>query len=286
MNLRALIIGIDSNIGKALAVYLRSNGWNVLGTTRRLQHSDNNTFYVDLEHEHTIYNITYEFDAIYSCAAITNMDFCEQHPEISKRVNLDSQITLAQHCINKTKSYIFLSTAGVFDGSMPMRNTNDIPTPKCNYGYHKALTEQFLLGLSNNVTIVRTTKVLSADNKLINSWIDALSNNIYIEPFDDMTLAPVPIDMLVLLLTQIATNRSKPIVHISGKSDFLYSDLASLIAGRLGKPTSLIRSKSYLHAGLTSNTVFPYSSLDMSETTQHYGLQPLDIKNILDAILK
>lgn len=284
-NSSALIIGIDSNIGKSLAIKLKSLNWNVFGTSRKVANTNSHTFYVDLEHEHTLHNINKNFDVIYACAALTNMDFCEQNPELSKRVNLDSQIALAQHCINKTKSFIFLSTAGVFDGSIPMNSPTATPNPKCNYGRHKALTEQFLIGFSDKITIVRTTKVIAADNKLINNWIDSLNNNLAIEPFHDMTLSPVPMEMLVSLLQLLPNNKSKPIVHISGKSDILYSDLAHLLASRLSRPKSLIKPKSYLHAGITLNTVFPYSSLDMSETTQHYGLQPPSIEDILDVIL-
>jgi dTDP-4-dehydrorhamnose reductase len=286
MTQNALIIGADSTIGRTLTKKLREIGWNVFGTTRRQGQAQLDNFFVDLEHENTIENINRNFDVIYACAAITNIDFCEKNPGLSKQVNLDAQISLAKHCINKTKSYIFLSTAGVFDGSVPMNSPNSTPNPKCNYGIHKALTERFLIGFSEKITIVRTTKVITKDNKLINNWIETLNNNSPIDPFHDMTLAPVPIDLLISLLQQIFEDRTKPIVHISGKNDIPYSKLAHLLASRLGISESLIKPKSYLQAGLAPNTVFPYSSLDMFETTQHYGLQPPSIEDILDIILK
>lgn len=287
MDLKALIIGIDSTIGQELAKSLKASNCNVFGTTRHPQRATSNIFYVDLDQTHTIANIANEhkFDVIYSCAAITNMEACEHDYELSKRINLDAQIALAKHCINKTNIYIFLSTAGVFDGSVPMRTTDTPPAPKCNYGHHKMLAEQFLLNFSEKIIIVRTTKVLSKNNKLINDWASSLQNNQPIEPFFDMRLSPVSIEALITLLTNLAKNKHKPIVHISGENDILYSDMAIIIAKLLNKPTSLIKSRSYTTAGLSTNTVLSYSSLDMTETTKHYGLQPQPIIDILKNVL-
>lgn len=281
-NISALIIGIDSNIGKALAVKVKSLGWTVFGTTRRPEHSNPNNFYVDLEREQTIQNISGNFDVIYACAAITNMAFCEHNPEQSKQVNYNAQVALVRHCINKTKSYVFLSTAGVFDGSEPKRDINTTPNSKCQYGMHKAETEQFLLSFSDKITIVRTSKVITYDHKLITDWIAALNANQEIQPFCDLTMSPVPIDQLVGLLIKIGTRKTSSIVHISGSKDILYSEFAIMLAKMLNKPLSLIKAKAYAEVGLDPVTTFPFSSLDMTETTQNYDLFPADTDDIVD----
>lgn len=280
-NPHALIIGIDSNIGKALSIRLRFQGWEVFGTTRRTEHTNTNNFYVDLLKEQTIQNISGSFDVIYACAAITNMAFCENNPEISRQVNYNAQTALARHCINKTKSYVFLSTTGVFDGSEPKRSLNASTNSKCQYGKHKAETEQFLLNFSDKVTVVRTSKVITYDNKLITDWITALNANQEIYPFCDMTLSPVPIDQLIELLINISLRKTNKIVHISGNTDILYCELATILAKKLNKPLSLIKTKSYTESGLDPITVLPFSSLDMTETMKSYDLKPSEITDIV-----
>ncbi len=281
-NTSALIIGFDSNIGRALSIKLRAQCWNIYGTTRRSEQRSSNNFYVDLEQEQTIENIHGNFDVVYVCAAITNMAFCEKNPELSRQVNYKAQLALAQHCIDKTTSYIFLSTAGVFDGAEPMRSINSPPNSRCQYGKHKADTEKFLLNFSDKVTVIRTSKVISNDNKLINDWIAALNANQEIQPFCDMTLSPVPMEQLIELLINIGTRKTNKIVHISGSGDILYSELAIMLAEKLNKPLSLIKPQSYIEVGLDPITVFPFSSLDMTETVKNYKLSPLTINDILD----
>lgn len=286
MSKSALIIGIDSNIGKALAENLRSLGWNIFGTSRRTPQNDPHIFYVDLEQEDTIKNIHGYFDVVYACAALTNMAFCETNPELSKQINFTAQVAIAKHCINKTGNYVFLSTAGVFDGAVPKRSPNTMPIPKCVYGTHKAMSERFLLNLSEKVTIIRTPKVITRDNKMLQDWVKNLQANQPISPFNDMTLCAVSIDAIVTLLRNIGERPSKRILHISGKKDVLYSEFASMLAAKLNKPLSLIHSKSYLTTEITPTSVFPYSSLDMSETTQEYGIQPCDITDMLPLVFQ
>lgn len=284
-HLKALIVGSDSTIGMALTTYLQAQGWDVYGTSRRINNTDTQILHFDLTQEHTLLNIDQEFDVVYALAGITNMDFCEKNPELSKLVNLDAQISLAKHCINKTKAFVMLSSTAVFDGSQPLVNTNAPTNPKSIYGKHKALFEQFLLDFSDNVTILRSSKVIAPKNKLLNDWIAALNNNSQITPFYDLSLCPITLISLLKLLKYIGENKSNSILHISGKQDISYSELAYIIAKKLNKPESLIISKSYSDAGLTAKTIFKHSSLDMSETSKIYGLQPSSIEDILEPLL-
>lgn len=284
--MKALIIGIDSNIGKALANALQGRGWQIYGTSRRLMQKNAHVFYVDLEHEDTIANIQGEFDVIYACAALPNIAFCESNPKLSQQVNFNSQLALAKYCITKTDNYVFLSTAAVFDGTEPNQKIENPTTPKCIYGLHKAMAETALLRLSPKITIVRTSKVITENYKLINEWITALEQNLVIEPFHDLNLSAVPLDRLIELLQKIAEYKTHNILHISGQEDMSYSDLAYLIAAKIQKPLHLIKPKSYLSSGLTANMTFPFSSLDMSQTTQSYGILPAKLEEILNLVLK
>lgn len=284
--MKALIIGIDSNIGKALASALRIDGWDVYGTSRRSSANNTQTFYVDLELHDTFGNISGEFDIVYACAALPNMVLCENNPKLSQQINVDAQIGLAKHCISKTNNYVFLSTTAVFDGCIPKPTIDTKTTPRCIYGLHKSMAENALLSFSPKITIVRTSKVITENYKLIVDWIRDLENDLIIEPFHDLNFSPVPINNLIELLQKVATKRMHNILHISGHDDIPYSDLAYMIAHRLQKPKHLVQPKSYKSAGLTTNLTFLFSSLDMSQTTNLYGLLAAKSEEILNLVLK
>lgn len=284
--MKALIIGNDSNIGKALAIRLRSQNWQMFGTSRRNQPDQLATIYLDLEQTSTFQNIQDNYDVIFALAALPNIALCENNPALSQQINLDSQVALAKHCLNKTTNYIFLSTAAVFDGSKPMVSATATANPRCVYGLHKAMAESELLNLSPNITVVRTSKVITENYKLTNDWINALQQDLEIEPFHDLNLSPVPIHNITELLQKIAEQKTMPILHISGQQDIPYYELAVEIAKALGKSPNLIKAKSYLSAGLTANMTFPFSTLDMSQTTQAYGLQPAGIEKVLNLVVK
>lgn len=284
--MKALIIGIDSNMGKALAKRLNALNWEVVGTSRRSQSIHNGALHVDLTNPNTVTNIKDTYDVIYALAAMPNIALCENQFLLSQQINFVAQVDLAKHCLTKTSNYVFLSTAAVFDGSKPQLTTNAPTTAKCVYGMHKAMAEAALLDLSSNITIVRTSKVITEDYKLTQNWIEGLKQDMVIEPFFDLNFSPVSIHDITLLLQKIAVRKSFNILHISGEKDLAYSDLAIMLANALNKPKDLIKSKSYLNSGLRENMTFTYSSLDMSQTTKAYGLLPTKMQSIVNLILQ
>ncbi len=280
---KALIIGADSGLGSALAKHLQDYAWQITGTSRQPTKLNNNTVLVDLENLDTIKNIDGNFDVIYMCAAITNTMYCEQNPQHSKQINCDAQLAIAEHCLELCSQLIFLSSNAVFDGSTPQVRVTASTNPRSIYGLHKARVEKSLLSMSNKTTIFRTSKVITPDYKLIKDWQRALHNNQIIEPFNDMLLCPVPINQAIELLAAIGVKQTAPIVHISGQEDITYSELAKKLAVRLGKE-HLVQAKSSQSAGIDPAVVSKYSSLDMSETSKNYNLQPSSINDILDLV--
>ncbi len=279
--MNALIIGIDSQIGSALKSYLEAAGWEVWGTSRRAEQCNAENFYVDLTDESSISNISGKYDVIYACAALTSLKLCEENPELSEQINFKAQVALAKHCLGLTNNYVFLSTSGVFDGSIIKPTPATKPNPKCVYGKHKAMAEEFLLQFPDKATIVRPTKVISPGNTLFNNWRNALLNGESIEPFDDMVMSPITISALVLLLQRIGERKSVNIIHASGKDDILYSTAAYTLAAKLGASESLIKPKPSSSAGIASRLVVANASLDMQQAATEYGVPASTLEDVL-----
>lgn len=96
-------------------------------------------------------------DVLLNLAAITNVDGCEDNPELAFRVNGDGPGTLARLCSRFGTRLVHFSTDYVFDGTKTGPYNEEDPTnPLSIYGKSKLLGENNVLELDRFATIIRT----------------------------------------------------------------------------------------------------------------------------------
>jgi dTDP-4-dehydrorhamnose reductase len=111
-----------------------------------------------------------EFDLLINCAALTNVDYCESHPEEAFSVNTDAPRILAEICMEKSARFIHFSTDYVFDGNKRVPyNEEDEPAPLDVYGQSKLDGERAALQVSARFLVVRVSWVFGPDRP---SFID------------------------------------------------------------------------------------------------------------------
>ena len=93
--------------------------------------------------------------AVIHTAAITDLDYCEQYPHDSLRINLHAAINLAALCGDKDIPFVFTSTDLVFDGTKAPYAEDDPPTPINVYAEHKGLAEEGILTANGDAVICR-----------------------------------------------------------------------------------------------------------------------------------
>lgn len=226
---RALIIGIDSNVGRALQEKLTINGWDVWGTSRREKQASKNVIFLDLENT-AEFSTQKEFDVVYLCAGTTKIATCETNQDDTYKINVDAQLYLANYFFQKQSHVIYLSSNAVFDGSKPKYTVMDIPSPQTWYGNCKAVVERGLNNISNHIAIVRMTKILFSDYPLFQQWLSDLKNNRMIHPYFDLSFCPISIDVVTACLEKIAIDKLGGIIHLSGEDDVTYLDAAYYFA--------------------------------------------------------
>jgi dTDP-4-dehydrorhamnose reductase len=80
------------------------------------------------------------------CAGVTNIAQCEQEPEATRRINVDSVEFLASCLARAGILPVFLSSDAVFGGGQEAPYTEEDPVaPRNEYGRQKVLAEQALL---------------------------------------------------------------------------------------------------------------------------------------------
>lgn len=101
---------------------------------------------------------TYSFDYCINCAAYTNVEEAETHPNRAFAINAEGARKLAKSCKKKGTILINISTDYVFDGEKGAPYTvNDAPNPINEYGKSKLKGEQYIQEIVGNYFIVRTS---------------------------------------------------------------------------------------------------------------------------------
>lgn len=281
----ALIVGIDSVIGRALQQELLAAGWVVFGTTRRKEQINDTIVHLDLTQAIT-FRLEHPLDVVFLCASITSIAGCRDNPERSKQVNCDAQIILANYFLNRAIHVIFLSTNAVFSGQKPAYRIDDVVGPTTIYGTHKAMVEQELKNRPGKISIVRLSKVLTMDYPLIVRWIQALQQGACITPFHDMSLCLIALRDVTYCLKEIAERTLLGIIHLSGEKDVTYYDLAMHLAKSINADPTLVIPCSGFDAGISRAEAPPYASLDITESKKLFDMSGFPLEDLINEILR
>ncbi|HDM8196697.1 SDR family oxidoreductase [Vibrio harveyi] len=124
-------------------------------------------------------------DFVIHAAAIAVTDFCNQHPDIAHKVNVQGAINVANACKANGSKLVFISTEQVFNGNIEAGpySEQDTPVPDTVYGQNKLEAEGELRSILEDMWILRFTWLfgLPERNTTINPnvvWnaIQALTN--------------------------------------------------------------------------------------------------------------
>src|SRR5688572_4636838 len=94
---------------------------------------------LDITKKRNVYNLIHSFkpDIVIHLAAKTNVDQCQKNPKETLLINTEGTRNLVLACTNLNTTFIFISTAAVFDGRKKGFYENDNPNPLNIYGRSK-----------------------------------------------------------------------------------------------------------------------------------------------------
>ena len=102
-------------------------------------------------------------DVVIHCAARPTVDWCEDHPDEARSINVGATEALADACARVNAKLVFLSTDYVFDGVSGPYSEDDRTNPINVYGRLKLEAEQSIQRRLKSSLIVRTTNVYGFD---------------------------------------------------------------------------------------------------------------------------
>lgn len=133
-----------------------------------------------------------KFDVLINCAALTNVDLCEEQPDQAFRVNAGAADVMAEICADKNARLIHFSTDYVFNGKKHEPYLEeDEAIPISVYGQSKREGEENVLGNGDGNLVVRVSWVFGPDRpSFIDSVIQRARENEFVDAIADKFSTP------------------------------------------------------------------------------------------------
>lgn len=173
-------------------------------------------------------------DVLIHCAALVNMDECEENPEYADLINYKLSKNLAKLSDELGIKMIFISTDAVFDGRVKkeyLYRESDIPSPVSVYGKTKLMAEEAVLGYSRN--LVARTNIYGfnyRDKNSFGEWIlNSLLSGIELNMFYDIYFSPLLVNELAVILDSCIKQDLAGLYHICSTGSISKYDIAYAI---------------------------------------------------------
>lgn len=252
---RVLITGANGLLGRELVTLMSgSPEYDVLATglDPNPRFADASCGYapLDITSVADVRNIFQDFtpDVVINCAAMTNVDACEDAREDCWKINVDAVQCLARQCKASGARLVHVSTDFVFDGQNGPYNETARPNPLSFYGRSKLASENAVRDAAlDKWAIARTVLVYGTPTEDGRSnivlWvIRELSAGRPINVVTDQWRTPTYAPDLAAGIERIVRFNKNGIYNISGSELVSIYDFARLVAEVFDLDASLVRA--------------------------------------------
>lgn len=254
MGRKLIITGSNGLLGQKLVnLFSILDNFEVIAISRgdnRNETAKNYTYYgIDITNHKRLINLLDDVKPNYilNCAAMTNVDQCEQEQQKCDAINVDALKVI----INSAKKYnshlIHISTDFIFDGENGPYSEDDEPNPINYYGLSKLKGEELIKQAQINYTILRTILVYGlVDNMSKNnivSWIkNAVESKQTITIVNDQFRMPTLVDDLADACLLAIQNEAYGIFNVSSSQLLSIYEVALQVADAFDLDKSYIKS--------------------------------------------
>ncbi len=224
-------------------------------------------------------------DLVVLTAALSNVDYCEQHKEEAFKVNVNGTKNIAAACERIGAKLVFLSSDYVFDGNKGNYAETDKPNPMQYYGATKLLGETECLKLGNSL-VLRVSSLYGFNSQSDRPTfpvfvLNQLKQGKEVNASAQIT-SPTLIDDAASALIELLKMNAQGIFHVVGANSLPRFDAAKTVAELFELDDSLIKRASDLHfaANRPEN-----SSLSIKKLNSH-GIEMNDFVSGLEIMKK
>lgn len=182
------------------------------------------------------------FDLIINCAAITNVDSCENQEDVAYRVNAVGSENIAHAAAMSNAKLVHLSTDYVFSGNSkaPYVET-DTPSPETAYGRTKLAGEELVARECSSHYIIRTAWLYGYHGpNFVKTMLSLATQYGVIKVVDDQFGNPTSANDLAYEILKIAGTDEYGIYHCTNQGTCSWFEFASAIVDIAGIPCEKI----------------------------------------------
>ena len=256
--MKLLITGASGLLGINLAMEaMRSH--EVIGVDRgKLKSAPFQVFPIDFLQTNKINSLldSTNPDWLINCAALANLDKCEEDPTQAERLNIDFPAELAAACSGRNIKFVHLSTDAVFDGEKEGAYTeDDEPNPRGIYSQTKLDGERAVQQVNPQAVIARVNFFgwsLTNSRSLGEFFVNNLSAEKPVNGFTDVIFCPMLVNHTARLLLEMLAKKLSGLYHVVGAQPMSKYQFGLEVARKFGLNESLISPKSVEGSGLTA----------------------------------
>ena len=163
--MRALVIGASGQVGAALLRALRARGHHAVGTWAHREFPG--LVPLDFTDAAAVERAIGDTrpDWVICPAALSHVDYCEEHPDEAFATNLHAPLAAAKAAARAGAGFVYYSSDYVFDGVGGPYAEDAPPRPLGVYGQSKWEGEQAVLGALERALVVRTSVVYGPERQ-------------------------------------------------------------------------------------------------------------------------
>lgn len=172
-------------------------------------------------------------DIVIHCAALTNLEFCEENENIVEKINFGGTKNIAETCKKIGCYLIHISTDALFNGKKGNYSEEDIPNPINIYGKTKLKAEEIVKKIGGNYIILRTNIYgWNLQNKFsLAEWmLDKLEKNEKLPGFEDVYFSPLLVNNLGKIILELISKKYIGILNVASSETCSKLDFAKKIA--------------------------------------------------------
>lgn len=246
--MRLLVIGANGLLGSNVIVAAKKRNWTVSGTFHSTEPTcDVPVTRFDLQNHERFDDVIDEHDpdVVINCAALTDVDECEEDPESAQVINGEAPGTIASHCEARDIDYIQISTDYVFNGKAEEPYSESAnPTPIQTYGKSKLAGEQAVQSEMDDVLLARLSFVWGIHqwkNALTGfpAWVrDKILSDDEVPLFADQHITPTRAGQAAETLLDLIEQNATGLFHVACRSCVSPFEFGKLVAQHIDNNTA------------------------------------------------
>ena len=285
--MKILITGINGLLGNSLYKLLQNSDHKLFFSSRNLGGLANYKVDISNKGEVNSFFASQKPDIVINCAAMANVDLCEEENELCWKINVGGVKNLVDACKRHSTHLTHISTDYIFDGKKEsgIYNEGDDPNPQGYYAKSKLEGERVIVDSNISYSILRTILVYGIHEKanIVTFVKNSLEENKTVNLVSDQVRMPTFADDLSRACIKASEKKAEGIFHICGPDQMSYLDIGYRIAEYFSLDKNLINHVKTTDLNQKAKRPFK-TGFDLDKAKNILNYMPTKFEDSLDII--